>query len=469
MKLRLVSLLIILFGTFSICAFAQKTQSSFSGKAHVKIKNNTGSKEADFEASTIMNDNKYINVRGDHYFGIKLFGKEFEYMVYGSKRKDIQSLYITSDDDANEFDMIGTDRTDDLVNEYPEFVVTMGDGFNVSKNNGDAIHFIIQKITNEDLELSFKATLGTGGEQSQVEGSVQLHRLKTLDLKTNSIIGCACDSIAHSKIDYTIGGMDIRTASQCEVLYHKSLGRLINKAFSPIKPSSEYKADFDNGKNKDWFYENWPEEFVLSQNIIGKNFHKTIFNANFSFNLHQNFFAPIDEKSMKEILLKVDAENKATFKEFPDKYTDEVRLQLSQGYIAKAYIKELDINVSINKSYNDDCVFIGPYKTLQIPGAAIAFQSSEVVLGHSGGPEPITIIYFGKWGKPEIKQQEKWDEGLATPIIIPSTIPKAAPKLALYNIAITIKGAPNTVNQLIDKINWNAFANALKSQLPCEN
>ena len=280
---------------------AQTTPSPFTGKAHVKIKSNIGVKEADFAASTIMNDNKYVNVRGDHYFSIKMFGKAFETNYYGAKGKDIQELYIICDDDANEFDMVGADRTDDKVNEYPEFKVEMGDGFSVQKNNGDVIHFIIQKITNEDLVLSFSATLGF----SQIEGNVQLHRTKTLDLKTNSIIGCACDSIAHSKIDYTIGGMDIRTASQCEVFYHKALGKMVNKAFAPIKPSSEYKADYDNARNTDWLYENWPEDFVLDGNMIGKNIHTHIFNDFFAFNMRQNNAVPIDEKIMNDILLTI--------------------------------------------------------------------------------------------------------------------------------------------------------------------
>jgi hypothetical protein len=288
-----------IFIAFCSCAqiaFAQTTPSAFTGKAHVLIKNNTGVKEADFTASTIMNDNRYINVRGDHFFSIKMFGKEFE-TTYGGKEKDIQVLSITSDDDADEFDMVGADRTDDMINEYPEFKVEMGDGFSVQKNNGDVIHFIIQKITNEDLVLSFSATLGL----SYVEGNMQLHRTKTLDLKTNSIMGCACDSVAHSKIDYTAGGMDIRTASQCEVFYHKALGKMVNRAFSPIKPYSEYNADYDNAQNTDWLYENWPEEFVLDENMIQKNTHKHIFNDYFSFNVRQNFNAPIDEKTMNDI------------------------------------------------------------------------------------------------------------------------------------------------------------------------
>lgn len=447
----------------TLYAFSQKNTSAFTGNAHVKIKSNTGVKEADFVASTIMNDNKYINVRGDHYFSIRMFGKEFETTYYGAKGKDTQELRITSDDDANEFDMVGADRTDDKVNEYPEFKVEMGDGFSAEKNNGDVIHFIIQKITNEDLALSFSATLGF----SYVEGNLQLHRTKTLDLKTNAIIGCVCDSIAHSKIDYTIGGMDIRTASQCEVFYHKGLGKMVNQAFSPIKPYSEYKADYDNAQNTDWLFENWPEEFVLDKNMIQKNTHKLIFNDYFSFKIRQNFTAPIDENVMNDILLKVDQEAKTMFKDYPENYTQEVRLQLAQGYTSD--FKELDISVGINTASNGDCVFIGTYKTLQIPGATIAYQSTQVVLGHGGGAHPVTIIYLGKWGKPEIKPQEKWDEGMATPIVIPSTLPKSAPKLALYNISITIKGAPSIVNKFIDKIDWSVFTNALKNQLPCEN
>jgi hypothetical protein len=453
---------LLIFLIFCCCTqtvFAQTNSSPFTGKAHVKIKSNKCVKEADFTASTLLNDNNYMNVRGDHYFNIKMFGKAFETTSNGAIRKDAQELRIISDDDANEFDMIGADRTDDMINQYPEFNIEMGDGFSVQKNNGDVIHFIIQKITNEDLVLSFSATMGF----SQVEGNVQLHRTKTNDLKTNGIIGCTCDSIAHNKIV----GADYRTASQCEVFYHNALGKIVNKAFAPIKPSSEYKADYDNAQNTDWLYENWPEEFVLNGNMIQTNLHKIIFNDYFSFKIRQNFNAPLDEKIMNDILIKVDAEAKPMFKDAPEKYTDELRLQLAQGYTSD--FKELDISVGINTASNGDCVFIGPYKTLQIPSATIAYQSSKVVLGHGGGLHPVTIVYLGKWGKPEINPQEKWDEGMATPVVIPSTLPKAAPKLALYNITIIFKGAPITVNKFIDKIDWSVFTNALKNQLPCEN